>query len=90
MEAKCFDNVTRLCMIRGKMNKRQWIAVGDIILVSLREYQDGRGDIIGKYTVSEARSLKQAGEIPDTIVTNKDDNPDNKEEDDVPFAFEDI
>lgn len=86
MEVKCFDNETRTCVIRGKMNKRNWISVGDIILVSLREYQDKTGDIIGKYTLTEARALKQLGEIPDIVETK---NTDNKEEDDT-FVFEDI
>ena len=32
-------------------------ATGDIILVSLREYQDEKGDVILKYSADEARSL---------------------------------
>uniref|UniRef100_M4C0F9 Eukaryotic translation initiation factor 4C n=1 Tax=Hyaloperonospora arabidopsidis (strain Emoy2) TaxID=559515 RepID=M4C0F9_HYAAE len=37
LEAYCFDGVTRLGHIRGKMRKKVWVGAGDIILVSLRE-----------------------------------------------------
>lgn len=29
----------RLCHIRGKMRKKQWVAAGDIILIGLRPFQ---------------------------------------------------
>lgn len=31
------------------MRKRVWVNAGDIILVSLRDYQDGKADVIAKY-----------------------------------------
>uniref|UniRef100_A0A5K3FEA7 Eukaryotic translation initiation factor 4C n=1 Tax=Mesocestoides corti TaxID=53468 RepID=A0A5K3FEA7_MESCO len=67
LEAYCFDGVKRLCHIRGKMRKKVWINVGDIILVSLRDYQDQKADVILKYLNDEARTLKSMGEIPDTV-----------------------
>ncbi|KAK3489451.1 eukaryotic translation initiation factor 1A, X-chromosomal [Neurospora hispaniola] len=57
LEAMCFDGVKRLGLIRGKLRKKIWINNGDIILVSLREYQDEKGDVILKYSADEARSL---------------------------------
>lgn len=49
LEAFCFeDGIKRLCHIRGKMRKKVWINTGDVVLVSLREYQDERGDVIYK------------------------------------------
>jgi len=46
------------------MRKKVWINQGDIILVSLREYQDERCDVILKYTSDEARILKKSGALP--------------------------
>lgn len=43
-----------------------WIANGDIVLVSLRDYQDDKGDIIHKYYTGEAVHLIRVGEIPDS------------------------
>ena len=34
----CNDNVERICKIRGKLRKKVWIATGDIVLLSLREF----------------------------------------------------
>lgn len=73
LEANCFDGHKRLCTIRGKMRKKVWIAVGDIVLVSLREFQDDKGDIIYKYNPDEARALKNQGEIPDVTKINEFD-----------------
>lgn len=66
LEAMCFDNVQRLCHIRGKLRKKVWIAQQDIILVGLRDYQDNKADVILKYTSDEARNLQTYGELPET------------------------
>ncbi|XP_037950285.1 eukaryotic translation initiation factor 1A, X-chromosomal-like isoform X2 [Teleopsis dalmanni] len=70
LEAMCFDNVKRLCHIRGKLRKKIWINQGDFILVGLREYQDSRADVILKYTPDEARNLKAYGEFPESVRIN--------------------
>jgi len=70
LEAFCFDSAggkKRLCHIRGKLRKKQWINQGDIILVGLRDYQDDKADVIMKYHADEARELKRMREIPDNI-----------------------
>jgi translation initiation factor 1A len=60
----------RLCHIRGKMRKRVWVNASDIILIGLRDFQDGKADVILKYTPEEARNLKIYGELPDEIRIN--------------------
>ena len=43
---KCQDGLERLCRIRGKLKRRIWIRVGDIVLVSPWDFQsDTRGDV---------------------------------------------
>jgi translation initiation factor 1A len=73
--------------------------VGDVILLSLRDFQDGKGDIILKYTADEARSLKSLGEIPEAgklvafnvlpfhvaVINETDANPENA---DIQFEFD--
>lgn len=70
LEAFCFDGVNRLCHIRGKLRKRVWIGVGDIVLLGLRDFQDQKADIILKYDGDEARSLKSYGELPESVQIN--------------------
>ena len=43
---------------------------GDIVLLALRDYQDDKSDIIGKYSPDEARELKKRGELPATVRVN--------------------
>ncbi|XP_074263378.1 eukaryotic translation initiation factor 1A-like [Silene latifolia] len=93
LEAQCIDNEKRLCHIRGKMHKKVWIAAGDMILVSLRDYQDDKADVILKYMPDEARLLKAYGELPENIRLNEgiameDDDDDGIQ--DILFEDEDI
>merc|ERR1712083_42475 len=81
-EVTCFDGTKRLCHIRGKMRKKVWVCQGDIVLVSLRDFQDEKGDIITKYTPEEARNLKTYGELPDNVRINETDLGDGDLSDD--------
>ncbi|XP_073258890.1 eukaryotic translation initiation factor 1A, X-chromosomal-like isoform X1 [Porites lutea] len=71
LEAMCFDGIKRLCHIRGKLRKKVWINQGDIILLGLRDYQDGKADVILRYNPDEARNLKAYGELPDNVKVNE-------------------
>tara|TARA_Y100000389_G_scaffold203960_1_gene254276 strand:+ start:373 stop:831 length:459 start_codon:yes stop_codon:yes gene_type:complete len=62
-ECLCSDGRTRLGHIRGSMKKRVWIVKDDIVLLSLRDFQDDKADIIHKYTHEEVKILRQYGEI---------------------------
>lgn len=48
-----------------------WIVPGDIILLSLRDFQDDRADVIHKYTADEARNLKTYGELKSDFSINE-------------------
>ena len=59
---KCQDGNERLCRIRGKMKRRVWIREGDVVLVSPWDFQsDKRGDVIWRYTHSQAEWLRKNG-----------------------------
>jgi translation initiation factor 1A len=59
---KCQDGHERLCRIRGKMKRRMWIRLGDIVLVSPWDFQsDKRGDIIWRYKRNQAEWLRRKG-----------------------------
>eukprot|EP01004_Peranema_trichophorum_P009649 NODE_8398_length_682_cov_71.847943_g7776_i0.p1 GENE.NODE_8398_length_682_cov_71.847943_g7776_i0~~NODE_8398_length_682_cov_71.847943_g7776_i0.p1 ORF type:complete len:169 (-),score=56.13 NODE_8398_length_682_cov_71.847943_g7776_i0:101-607(-) len=67
IEAFCFDGVKRLATIRGTMRKKMWVNLGDVVLLGLRSYQDGKADVILKYKPEEARQLQKQGEIPESL-----------------------
>ena len=90
LDGQCFDGKKRLCHIRGKMRKKVWVSVGDIVLLSLREFQDDKADVILKYNADEARSLKAYGELPDSITVNDADIAigGDEVEEDIGFDFD--
>ena len=77
LEAKCFKknkttgeftSKNRICLIRGKMRKRVWINNNDMILVSLREFDDNKGDVIHKYEENETKKLMKNNHIPNIVL----------------------
>lgn len=53
-ECYCYDGVTRLGHIRGKMRKKVWVSAGDIVLVGKRDYQDDKASPVRKALTSTA------------------------------------
>ena len=72
--AMCTDKEERVCLIRGKMKNRVWINVGDVVLISIRDIEPDKGDIIHKYNPDEVRGLKKHGEVPEIMeVTEQEE-----------------
>lgn len=58
----CEDGKTRVGRIIGKIKKRVWIRLGDLVLVEPWEIQtDERCDVFWKYTRTQANYLKRTG-----------------------------
>jgi len=61
---RCQDGHTRLCRIRGKMKRRIWIRIGDIVIVSPWDFQfEQRGDVIWRYRRNQAEWLRAEGHL---------------------------
>jgi len=61
---RCLDGFTRLCRVRGKMKRRTWIRVNDIVIVSPWDFQsDKRGDITYRYRPNQVDWLKKNGHL---------------------------
>ena len=88
----CDDTKERLCIARGKMKKRVWINLNDIVLVSLRDFEPDKGDIIHKYNDVESKRLDKLGELNN--INSKRNNDDFQEDmddnDDDGIDFDDI
>lgn len=62
LKVKCDDGNERICRIPGKFRKRIWIKAGDLVLVGPWKVQaHERGDIIFRYTSTQANWLKRKG-----------------------------
>ena len=84
----CFDGKERMATMCGGMRKRRFVNMNDIILVSLRDWQDAKCDIIDSYDDNLTRKLKDKGLIPDSIKLDSDNKQDiDEEENDLGFVF---
>ena len=64
VRAKCDDGNTRICRIPGRLRKRVWVKVGDLILIQPWKVQSNeRGDVVFRYTPTQANWLKRKGLI---------------------------
>jgi len=82
---KCLDKVDRRCKVRSK---RLRIKAGDIVIISLREFDDKNADIVYRYDADEVRTLQKDGAIPSNEYMGKAEVIEEGE-DDV-FDFEEI
>jgi len=64
LKVRCDDGKERICRIPGKLRKRIWIKPGDLVLVKPWKVQgDSRGDIVFRYTLTQALWLKRKGYV---------------------------
>ncbi|MCK4243464.1 translation initiation factor eIF-1A [Candidatus Bathyarchaeota archaeon] len=69
IRVRCLDGFTRLCRIRGKMKRRVWIRVSDVVLVSPWDFQsDTRGDITYRYRRNQVEWLRANGYLKDIQI----------------------
>jgi len=85
-DVSCCDGKNRAAILCGSMRKRKFINQGQLVLVSIREWQDDICDIIDSYEESHAKRLKSDKEIPDSFRLG-DDNPYDEQDDGVEFVM---
>lgn len=71
------DGREHACKIAGRMRKREWVNVGDLVLVSLREFDGSKADLVYRYSDAEARQLCRMGE--DVHVPRGEDAEDDED-----------
>lgn len=87
-EVLCFDGKTRLATMCGKMRKRVFVNQGELILVSLRDWQDSKCDIIDKYNDNDIQKFRQKKLLPDFIKFEDNKiNEDLYDNTDLGFVF---
>ena len=86
-DVECCDGQTRAAILCGSMRKRKFINQGQLVLVSIREWQDDVCDIIDSYEESHAKRLKSEKELPDSFRLG-DDNPYDEQDDGIDFVLD--
>lgn len=84
----CFDGKERLATMCGSMRGRKFINQNNIVLVSLREWQDEKCDIIDNYSDNHTKKLKSKGLVPDSIKLDTDKQNDlDIDDDNMGYVF---
>ena len=71
----CNDDVIRNCHICGRMKGKQWVNIGDVVLISLRDWSTNTaqkevklGDIVNVYTREHFSSLRKDPEVNNRLL----------------------
>ncbi len=63
----CEDNVPRMGRITGKMKKKMWIRAGDLLIVRPWGFQEGKADILFRYSRTQAQYLSRRNLLPPSM-----------------------
>ena len=79
---ECQDGKKRLGKIRGALQKKAWIKKNNWVLVSLREFQEDKCDIIHLYNDIDVKKLSRIGELKHVPIEDSSGEDENGVEDD--------
>ncbi len=63
----CEDSVPRMGRITGKMKKKMWIREGDLLIVRPWGFQEGKADILFRYSRTQSMYLSRRNLLPSSI-----------------------
>jgi translation initiation factor 1A len=91
------SGVNSIGIIRGtlrKFNKRIMIENGDIVVISKRDFQDNKVDIVHKFNLDQSKNLVKNKELSNILITyynnKKSDIVIEDIEDDIKYEFDEI
>ncbi len=63
----CEDGVSRMGRITGKLKKKMWIREGDLLIVRPWGFQEGKGDILFRYSRTQSNYLSRRHLLPSAL-----------------------
>ena len=63
----CEDSISRMGRITGKMKKKMWVREGDLLILRPWGFQEGKADIIFRYSRTQAQYLARRNLLPASI-----------------------
>jgi translation initiation factor 1A len=67
IKVMCEDSVPRMGRITGKMKKKMWIREGDLLIVRPWGFQEGKADILFRYSRTQSQYLARRSLLPASI-----------------------
>lgn len=63
----CEDGLARMGRITGKMKKKMWIREGDLLILRPWGFQEGKADILFRYSRTQSMYLSRRNLLPNSI-----------------------
>ena len=63
----CEDSVSRMGRITGKMKTKMWIREGDLLIVRPWGFQEGKADILFRYSRTQSQYLARKNLLPESV-----------------------
>ncbi len=63
----CEDSISRMGRITGKMKKKMWIREGDLLILRPWGFQEGKADILFRYSRTQSMYLSRRNILPASI-----------------------
>ncbi len=63
----CEDGNSRMGRITGKMKKKMWIREGDLLVLRPWGFQEGKADILFRYSRTQAQYLARRNLLPASV-----------------------
>lgn len=63
----CEDSISRMGRITGKMKKKMWVREGDLLILRPWGFQEGKADILFRYSRTQAQYLARRNLLPASI-----------------------
>ena len=63
----CEDSVSRMGRITGKMKKKMWIREGDLLILRPWGFQEGKADILFRYSRTQSQYLQRRNLLPESM-----------------------
>jgi len=67
IKVMCEDNVSRMGRITGKMKKKMWIREGDLLILRPWGFQEGKTDILFRYSRTQSQYLSRRNLLPPSL-----------------------
>ncbi|MGI0130768.1 MAG: translation initiation factor eIF-1A [Thermoplasmata archaeon] len=63
----CEDSISRMGRITGKMKKKMWIREGDLLILRPWGFQEGKADILFRYSRTQSQYLARKNLLPASV-----------------------
>ncbi len=63
----CEDGTSRMGRITGKMKKKMWIREGDLLILRPWGFQEGKADILFRYSRTQSQYLARRNLLPASV-----------------------